>query len=327
MIASSAARRVAAMLALATCALCGVRAAHAEPSALDRALAEELFLEGKRLMAEGRVAEGCSKLAESQALDPGGGTLLNLAVCHEAEGKTATAWVELRAALAQASRDGRDDRIALAEERLRALEPRLARLRVTVPAESRLAGLQVTVDDAPLREGSWGTTAPVDPGAHTVTADAPGRRSWSTTVVAADEGQQIEVSVPLLTPLPPALGARAMVLSWPPVAAPSREQRTSPMRTAGWVTGGVGAAALTVGAAFGVAAMVAASDAESACRGGLCFSDEGQRDSDRAHAFATTANITVGAGLVAAAVGVALVLASGATPERSARKARVTSWR
>ena len=91
-------------------------AAHADgpPSQADRALARSLFDEARILMDAKRNAEACPKLAESDRLDPGGGTLLNLGVCHENEGKLARAWVELNEALSRAVRDGRKGREDLA---------------------------------------------------------------------------------------------------------------------------------------------------------------------------------------------------------------------
>src|SRR5450755_1649841 len=58
-----------------------------------------LFEDGKRLLAEGKVAEACQKLAESNQLAARGGTLLNLGLCHEQQGKLLAARRELRDAL------------------------------------------------------------------------------------------------------------------------------------------------------------------------------------------------------------------------------------
>src|SRR5215472_1302913 len=54
--------------------------------------AQALFEEGKRLMSEGKYREACAKLADSERLDPGAGTLLNLAACYEKNAQTASAW-------------------------------------------------------------------------------------------------------------------------------------------------------------------------------------------------------------------------------------------
>src|SRR5258706_13765033 len=117
--------------------------AFAEPTAADKSLATQLFKEGRTLVDQGRVADGCRKLEESQRLDPGGGTLLNVALCHEKEGRTATAWTEFTEALGIARKDDRPQRIELAQTHIAALEPTLSRLVIQVPESSDLPDLEI----------------------------------------------------------------------------------------------------------------------------------------------------------------------------------------
>src|SRR5262249_15720737 len=142
--------------------------ARANPN--DVTLAQSLFEEARKLMAQKRYAEACPKLAESQRLDPGGGTLLNLAACHEGEGKTATAWTDYNEALSLARRDNRKEREARARERIAALAPRLPHLTVKVAAAG--SDVKVMVDGTDLGRAAWGTRTAMDPGTHVVVATA-----------------------------------------------------------------------------------------------------------------------------------------------------------
>ncbi|HKO92106.1 MAG TPA: hypothetical protein VJU61_13175 [Polyangiaceae bacterium] len=185
----------------------------AEPSTEDSALATLLFDQGRALIAEGQVAEACLKFEESQRLDPGGGTLLNLARCHAQEGRLASAWSEFRAAQSMARDGGRPDREAEAAYQISALEPRLSRLRIMVPAAADLTGLVLERDGRELGRGAWSTAIPIDGGEHVVRATAPGRQPFTVTVVIAEEREQMTLQIPILA----ALAVRVP----PPVIAPA----------------------------------------------------------------------------------------------------------
>jgi hypothetical protein len=76
-----------------------------------KAAAESLFQEGKRLMDAGRYDEACPKFEASHKAEPSVGAMLNLARCHELAGKTASAWVEYKEAAKLAQQTGQADRV------------------------------------------------------------------------------------------------------------------------------------------------------------------------------------------------------------------------
>jgi hypothetical protein len=135
------------------------------------AAAEVLFQDGRALYEQGKYSEACPKLAESHRLDPATGTLLTLALCHEGEGKLASAWTELMDVKGRARQEGRDDREKIASERADGLRPRLSTLTVEVPAEvAKTEGLEVRVDGLALGAASFGIAVPVDGGEHRIEA-------------------------------------------------------------------------------------------------------------------------------------------------------------
>jgi hypothetical protein len=178
------------------------------------AIAESLFRDGKRLSAEHKFAEACPKFAESYKLDPGLGTLLNLATCHEAEGKPASAWAEFSEASSRARREGDNDRAQLADEHVRALEPKLAHINIAL-AGAAPAGLVIKFDGRELSSAALGVEFPVDPGQHQVEASAPGKQSYSQTIAAPGPAGSATVTVPQLQDAPAAAAGSA------PVAAPA----------------------------------------------------------------------------------------------------------
>ncbi len=284
------------------------------------ATAETLFSEGKALMDRGDYAGACPKLAESQRIDPGGGTLLNLAICYEHQGKTATAWSAFKEALALARRDGRADREKIALEHATALEPTLSHLRLVVPDAARLPGLVVKIDGAVLGDAAWGSALPVDPGSHRLEATAPGRKPWRTELAVRAE-QSHDVTLPLLGDAPVAPAATLAPAAGNAVqpGAPKADGVASGggQRVIGFVAIGVGAVGLAAGSYFGLAAISKRKDSDAECPAEGC-TPKGLELNDEAQKSATLSNVAFGIGVLAAGVGVYLVLSAPSGPNESA---------
>jgi len=323
--------RVLARAAAVATLVAVTSATHAQPSGQDVATAQALFDEGKRLMEAGKHAEACPKLQESQRLDPGGGTLLLIALCHEGEGKTATAWADFSVALGEARRDRRTDRERAAEAHLRALEAKLTRVRVVVTA--RHEGLEVMRDGSRVGDPQWGLPLPVDPGEHAFVARAPGKKTWSKTAMLSGEGAVVDVVVPALED-DVAMSAATAVPA--PTPAESPRLNADGAQPAGtdrlpWViaSGAIGLVAVGIGTGFAVAASSKWNEAEAACPGNRCVRESDRELGTTAGARADVATVLFvvgGVGLATAAV-LWLTAPREPTSSRSARgPLHVTPW-
>jgi hypothetical protein len=290
--------------------LAGSARLRAEPSADDRALATALFKEGRALMAAGRLPEACPKLEESHRLDPSGGTILNVALCHEQQGAIARSWSDYNEAIAFARRDGRRDREDVAAEHARALEPRLSRLTIVVPEPARLAGLRIERDGRELGQASWSIAMPVDGGEHEVRATAPGRRPFSTRVAIASESSASKVEIPLLDVDPLATLLGSPVLAATPQPAPLLSPRAR--RRLGWGAGAAGIVQLGVAGVFGLRAFDKRQQSDALCPDGLCANQHGADLNDQARLAADVSTVLIITGLATVAVGVYLLMTSPA---------------
>jgi hypothetical protein len=264
-------------------AAASARADEPQPSAL--------FFRARELMAQGKYAEACPLLEESQRLDPGVGTQFNLARCYELVGRLASAW-RLYDEVARATHaTGQSAREAIAVERLKALEPRVAHVVVRAPEE-----VTITLDGAPLEERD----AKVDPGTHEVGAAAPGKRPFTTRVAVSAEAERVVVDVPALADdaaaLPPEPPPRAP--EPPPVRAEEGRGGTQRVVALGALGGAVGA--LGLGTFFGIRALTLAKDADSHCIAAGCDSDGVSLRRSSLHAGDASTVSFVAAGVLAA---------------------------
>jgi hypothetical protein len=195
----------AALLAVALFATTVV--ARAQPSAADRAVAQTLYDEGKRLYAANDYVNACPKLAEAQRLSPSFGWAMNAGLCYQQQGLTASAWAAFNdaARLAKVTGDAKKEKDA--RDAVAQVEPTLMKVVVVVSAPQD--ALEVRRDGAVIGPAQFGLAMPVDPGEHVVEASAAGRQPFRTMVALVSAGTTQTVSIPMLLPLPPAPNALA----------------------------------------------------------------------------------------------------------------------
>lgn len=307
----------AVVLASLLLALLGARAAVAQ-SAADKATAEQLFSEARALMAEQRFAEACPKLEVSLRLDPALGTRLNLAACYEEIGQLASAWGMYREAEDLAAKQGQAKRVKFAQLRADALQPRLPRLVVEVPAEARIDGLRITRDGTLVDATLYGAPIYVDPGERTFTISAPGHQT-ATRIVRAVEGQEARLVAPALLaePAPSSVAPSAEPV---PPSATVLVDRGRGRRIAGLAIVGAGVVGLGVGLGFGAWAKTTWDEAQAEGRCDLATNQctpAGQELAEDARRRATISTVTVGLGAAALVTGAVLYFTAPKPEQRT----------
>jgi hypothetical protein len=295
--ASAKRRAVTAALLGGLVALGSATARAAPPRApRDAAAAQGLFYEARGLMRAGRYAEACPKLEESLRLDVGTGTTFNLADCNEHLGKLAAAWSGFLDAAAASKAAGQVERERVARDRAAKLEAKLPKLVVEIESKNTPPGLVVERDGVAVGPAAFGGAIPVDPGIHRVVARAPGYQD-KEAVVQAREGQTLRVAVgelaravtmpataaiprptaPASATSPPAAATVGTTTTTSAETPPAERAFPEPvvphggsLRTVGWVTVGLGTAALGGSAYFGLRSIDRRDQAEAHCRGDLC---------------------------------------------------------
>ncbi|MFZ5893699.1 MAG: tetratricopeptide repeat protein [Myxococcota bacterium] len=284
----------------------------------DKAAAEALFVEGRKLMEAGRYVDACPKFEASQRLDPGVGTMLNLAECYEKVGRTASAWAEFREVISAARAADSKEREALARERAAALESKLSRLTIALSAEaSATPGIEIRRDGAVVDSAELGTSIPVDPGKHVIEANAPGRQKWYKTVELNADNTQAQVLVPALTAVVDNTGPGTS--GGVNVDAGTSSSSGSTQRTIAVVTGAVGVVGLAVGTVYGLQASSKWDDAKKGCTDyPYGCSGKAVDEGDQAKKFGTLSTVGFAVGAVGLAAGAVLWFTAGSKTEQQA---------
>jgi hypothetical protein len=293
-------------------------------------LAEVLFRDAQQLLAAGRIHEACEKFQASQEADPALGTLLNLAVCHEREGRTATAWLEYSEVASLAHRGGDTAREKYAQARLSDIEPSLHR--VAVNAEQAVEGQVIWLDKTSVLPAAYGIGIPVDPGEHELRATAPGKAPWSWRFTTTTEPGTEQITIPPLKPeakavtAPPLAPAPAPATTAPPAAPSVTEGEPAPLdlrHKLAYGSAGVAAVGLGLGVYFGVSAGAHASRRDELCEASVaCYSQSAFHEHHLAEVAQFWMLVTGGVGLAAAGAATALFL----VPMSPKNERAATTW-
>jgi hypothetical protein len=307
------------MLVGAVCLAPSIAAAQTTPNdASRRALLEQ----AERAYAHGDHAAALrlAQRAGETRMTPS--VLLLIAQEHNALGHTLDALAAaescLRVAEADPSVPQRREILSLAGRLRDALRARVSYVTVRVAPEAP-EGLRVFVQGAELAAGQWGVAQAALPGATTVVASAPTGSFESRVMLDAGGASTVDVVLtprraPEVTPEPQA--TRGPASNW----LLERGGGAAP-----WIVLGTGGALLATSVVFFVLRSGARDDRDALCRVSVCSADDlrAQADYDQsARNYSIVANVTLGAGIVAAAAGTAWILIA----RRSARPSSALRW-
>jgi len=253
----------------------GSRAALAD----DPRLGVDLFQSGRQLMIAGDYEKACPMLRDSQKADPQPGTQMNLAICYEKLGKTASAW----STYSDLTQSGGPLQQQVAKAALERLGPKLSRLKIDVCVDPNFdsSKLVVSRNGEELGASALGRPSPVDAGEYLIEARAAGYAKWSRTVKVAAEGdlETVEICDLLRDRTLPAAAVAALAPIGSPVtasvaAAPAATE-PAPRRdwTPAYIAGGTSAVGLVLGTVFGLVAAGQKNHATDECSGKTCSAE------------------------------------------------------
>jgi hypothetical protein len=281
-----------------------------DDSAADTAAARELGKEGVTLADAGNCQEAVDKLARSEKMHHAVSILERLGECQVQLGKLVLGTETLRRVVREQLPAGAPQVFLAAQERaqrvLTEARPKVARLKVAVAAPAD-AQIWVTVDGVNEPIANLNSDRFVDPGDHVIEAGAPGYLK-ATGKVHLGEGAVDSVALTLeIDPNAPKAAPAASpapALGPPGTESPAPSPERPRDRTLAYVAAGVGIVGVGFGTAFGIGALNAKSNLDSACANKVCpTSEHGEVDSgNRLATISTVAFILGGVGLAAGAV-------------------------
>ncbi len=315
--------------------------AFAQVSDADKGTARDLTIQGYEALKNKDFAGAADRFSRADSLYHAPTITLGLARARAGLGKLVSAQ-ELYSRVAHESVPANasasfTNAVEEGQRELAALGPRVPGVVINVKGAD---AVKVTLDDIDVPSAAFGVRRPADPGEHVVRALAVGFTPVQVKVTLA-EGKVETLTLELkpgpggptsLAPSPPAGGAPPPVAVGPaappgmaPLPPPDQPDTSSGSgrKTAGFVTLGIGAGLVVVGAVVGGLAASKHSSIAAMCSNGVCPTSEESTIQPEINSYTSLGNAATGllvVGGAAAVTGIILV----ATAPKATRKASIT---
>jgi tetratricopeptide (TPR) repeat protein len=272
----------------------------------DKARADKLFEDGRGYLQRKEYQLACTAFEQSHQADPAIGTQLNIALCYEEWGKLASAYTAYQEAerLAKAKKDNRAKH---AKKKVDEIEPKLGRLRISVPASADPYSIYL-FDGKEVERETLVEEQLLDTGTHTVEVRVAGAPPKITTIdLKPGERRTLDVELPVVVAVEPkdTKPSETMVVSGP---------RNKPKLYGGLSLIGGGTIAFGVASYVALIARSDYNDAIASCPGNVCTQRSTFDATQDARSRANTMTFVAVGGLALVGAGVYLVLTSKGDP-------------
>lgn len=283
-----------------------------------RRAAQKTFEAGDDLFEHGRYEEAITAFRASQALVASPNSRLMIGRCLRELGRKAEAYAEFEATVTEAEKNGGRyaETLAAAAAERDAMKTQIAFLVVDPAAEPGIEGIRI--GERRYSSEHFAKPIAVDPG-----------RIQIVTIVNGADGRTVTLDAEAgkTHPLPTDAGEAARPTAPPPAARQKSERAAvvstsesgSGMRTAAWISAGVGVAGAAGFAIFGMMSKNQYDALEKECPGDRCAPDR-RADIDAGERNQLLANLGLAVGVVGIGVGATLfVLSSGGNEQEQGR--------
>ena len=292
-------------LASFACLACFAAAAAADPASHSRA--DKLFQDGRKYLTNGDYAQACKAFEQSQDAEPAIGTMLNITLCYEKWGHIATAYRAYTDA-ERAARNANDKRASVARRYAIALEAKIARVNVEIPAGADPSA-SYTLDGEAVTAMKLREELLLDAGKHVIEVRVAGTPPRATTIVlAAGERKQVVLEMPAAKSGEPEKHEEEKPEDPQPVASTST--RSAPRLYGGIALTAGGVVAIGIASAVALDAKNAYSIAAANCPMGMCASLADYEATHDARERAKAMTWVFAGGVALAVVGTVLIVTS-----------------